>query len=521
MLAFLLLAILQDPAAVARSVDAAVPVKDHVPCDDETYLRRVTADRVGRAPAPQEIQAFKADPAADKRARKVDELLASADYGAFWGRRIATMLIGDPAAFELKGFEGLDPKAGPELAERFVGWLAKRLNEDRPWTETVAALLEARGSTAEVPELAYKLSFHGRGLPASQATGAGVSRHLLGVLIDCARCHDHPYERWNVPHFYGIAAFFVRERVAIAGKALTLKVADGGEQEIATPLSGRAGAGTVEIAKPAYLFGGAAPEGAGVDREKVLASLMTAKTNLQLFKALTNRVWAWVFGRGVVDPVDDFTPMDLPKVAGLLDSLARLSADGRRSIQGLLRGICATRLYSHAGQDAGDRSWRGTMSFAPRRWWRPLPKSQEKPLPLVVVIPDGWERIGRHSIVRLPAGAAAWRLPGKSADLDADLHLFAGQPGKKLQGLAKQWMNQVLEPVEKSEEIAGAGKVSLLEVSGTYWCDARVDGGRPFRLLVAQVDSGASAHLFRLMGPAETVEAAREAFVGMLKSAKK
>jgi len=221
-------------------------------------------------------------------------------------------------------------------------------------------MLDARGTDEGDPALAYKLSFYKEEGQAIEFAN-GVARHMLGIRLLCARCHDHPFDGWQVKDYYGLAAFNVRQRARGFGNSsekdavehVEVKYADEGEMEIQRSPDANDKSAKVKLAQggkadPVFLFGGAA--GKNDDRAKVLGMLMTSKANTQLPRALANRVWSWLFGKGIVDPVDDFNRRNKPLSSALLENLARTFVDGKYSIKYLVKAICNTETYQRSAE---------------------------------------------------------------------------------------------------------------------------------------------------------------------------
>jgi hypothetical protein len=312
--------------AVSGSIDSAVG-KRTVVADDGEFLRRVMIDLVGYPPTSVQVKEFAADTSPNKRVAKIDELLAHDDFADLWSRMFAEVFFGDYHNVTMDTSPKLSKAASARIVADFVKWLKMKLQKDKPWTEIVAEILDARGKDEGDPALAYKLAmFNEEG--AVHEFSTRTARHFLGIRLLCAKCHDHPFDQWTNEHFYGLAAFNARVKVSASGASGEKDAADhvqlgykeDGEAMIDPVLIAK-GANVMKSkqsgeAKPIFLFGGMAPPGPNVDRIKVLIPLMTGKANKQLPKALVNRVWGWLMGRGIVHPVDDFT-MRTMKVASL------------------------------------------------------------------------------------------------------------------------------------------------------------------------------------------------------------
>jgi hypothetical protein len=324
-------------------------------CDDGEFLRRVMLDLVGYPPTGEQTKAFIDDTTPNKRAAKVDELLNTDEWADFWSRLFAEKYFGNYHSVTMDTMPKLSGAASSRIVKDFIRWFKMKLQKDRPYTEMVAEMLDARGSDEGDPALAYKLAMYNEEGAVSEFAN-NVARHMLGIRLLCAKCHDHPFDNWTVEHFYGLAAFNARQRARGYGNSgekdavdhVEVKYADEGEAminnvEIDSDIVRKSKSGGT--AKPVFLFGGMAPPGPGVDRIKILVQLMTGRGNTQLPKALVNQVWGWLFGRGIVHPVDDFNQRNRPVIGGVLDSIASDFASNKYSIKHLVKSIMMSERY--------------------------------------------------------------------------------------------------------------------------------------------------------------------------------
>ncbi|MBI3855766.1 MAG: DUF1549 domain-containing protein [Planctomycetes bacterium] len=346
---------------VCASIDGAVKgiagYKDQSPvAEDGEFLRRVMLDLVGYPPNLDQVKAFMAETAPNKRVVKIDELLASDDFADLWARQFAEVYFGNYHEVPMDTMPKLGKTASARIVGDFLKWFKLKLNKDTPYTEIVSQMLDARGTDEGDPAMAYKLSFYtGEGQAIEFSNG--VARHLLGIRLVCARCHDHPFDKWRVEDYYGLADFVYRQKARGYGNGgekdsvdhVELKYADDGDIMMPT-IKGSKDA-EVKLshggaAAPNFLFGGAA--GKNDDRMKVLAMFMTNKTNTQLPRALVNRVWYWLMGRGIVHPVDDFNLKNKALSPALLEALVRSTIESKYSIKHVVRAICNSDTYQRA-----------------------------------------------------------------------------------------------------------------------------------------------------------------------------
>lgn len=498
--AFLLLAQVVRPPLAGAVDEALRPVRrDAVlkTVDDDAFLRRVTQDLLSQEPSTEELRKFAADRDYLKRLKKVDELLASKAFARAWAARFQDAFFGDPKKLKME-IPGLAPGTEEALVGKFSEWLALALEADKPWTEIVTAILDSRGQATEHPELAYKLSFE-RGREAPLEFAAGFSRHFLGLRLQCARCHDQPYDKWTLGDFYGLAAFNVRQRVRLDGGVVRLQYHD--EGDLSLPDGGKAAA-------PRYLSGGQA----GPRDDRMLKLAAFAAADPQLAAALANRVWAWLFGRGIVHPTDDFTLRNPPS-SKVLGELAKHLRQNKHSLKSLLRGICASEIYQAEPVEVKE----GTPLYRGLSSQRPYIQKPPQDWPAFAT-PEAWSRGERRLDIRY-----RWRVPDKekkSRGADFGVQKSGTADLERKQSL-ETWTNQTVGAKVSSQKIEG-GKhpATLFDLAGDYACDPDSDDRPPYRFLVGVVEMAPGRNwLFRLSGPADTVDDWREEFIQLLKGA--
>jgi hypothetical protein len=310
--------------------------------DDAQFLRRAYLDLHGIVPAREQAERFLADGRPDKRSRLIDALLASPRYGEYladiWQGHLMSPLADDQAS----------------RADRLREWLAGQFNT-RSWDRIASELLTASGTMEENSAVIYLIE--GR-LPRGVADLTDLtSRYFLGVRLGCAQCHDHPFVAWKQQDFWGMAAFFAQiQTPGRAKQVYQLGVVD----DPRLTLSALHGAGTIDgfIAHaPTFLGGGKVPAGAGVPRD-ILAKWMRSPENPYFARAMANRTWWRLFGRGIVQPVDDMHEANPPTHPQLLDLLARRFIDSGFDLKFLTRAIVLSRAYqrtSRAGESATEK----------------------------------------------------------------------------------------------------------------------------------------------------------------------
>jgi len=292
------------------------------PADDATFLRRVCLDVIGTLPTPLESREFLDDKRPDKRARLVDRLLKRTEYADYWALKWADLLRVDRLTL------------GHQRAYRYYRWIRDSFADNLPLDQFTRQLLTATGPVSENPAAIFYQVIGG---PGDRA--AVVSQVFLGMRIECAQCHHHPYDRWSQTDYWGMQAFFTQ---------IAFKPGPGGSSIVATgaaktkhPRSGReVFAHALETGMP-----DASPPG---DRRKLLANWMTADGNRFFARNLANRTWAHFLGRGLVEPIDDVRLTNPPTNPELLDALAAHLIAGNFDQHSLIRTITASNAYQRS-----------------------------------------------------------------------------------------------------------------------------------------------------------------------------
>jgi hypothetical protein len=317
-------------------------------CTDQEFLRRAWMDLCGVLPEPAAARAFLASADPRKRARLIDDLLRRPEYADFWTLKWSDVLRSSRNAIQVKG------------THVYQKWLRDHLSANTPFDRVVRELLTASGSSSANPAANY---FRVARNPASLAEM--TAQLFLGVRMECARCHNHPFERWTQDDYYGLAAFFARVRrkpadePALAelrarpeGLATAEVVYDARTGEVVQPRTQRP-------VPPRFLGGGAPTLAAGCDRRHALAEWLTGPGNPFFARAAANRVWFHLLGRGIVDPVDDFRESNPPANDALLDALAGDFGAHHFDLQHLIRTIMNSRTYQLSAQPNDDNKGDG------------------------------------------------------------------------------------------------------------------------------------------------------------------
>ena len=295
-------------------------------CDDHTFLRRATTDISGRIPTPDEVASFLADESPDKRARLVDRLLEEPDFADHWANKWVDLLRPNPYRVGIKAVLNYDH------------WIRKAFHDRKPWDQFVRELITAEGSTFRNGAVTL---FRDRRSPDELTTL--VSQLFIGVRLECAKCHHHPFEVWGQDDFYSFAAYFAKLDRKGTGVSPPISGSEefffaGKKGSVKHPL-------TNEEMTPRPLFGDAASLDNTNDPRDVLADWMTSPDNHLFAQVMTNRVWADMMGRGLVDPVDDFRATNPPSNAPLLEDLGHAFRDSGFSLTELIRVIANSHVY--------------------------------------------------------------------------------------------------------------------------------------------------------------------------------
>jgi hypothetical protein len=296
-------------------------------CTDSEFIRRVHLDLCGKLPTTDEVRAFLADTRPDRRARVIDRCLDSRDYAAYFALRWGSILR--------NGLTVGNQSEGAAYA--FSDWLRDRIARNRPYDEFVRDIVTASGDWVESPAVNWYWQMSND--PLHQPT-TDCAQVFLGLRLQCARCHHHPYERWSQDDYFGLAGFFARLRSKPAGM---------GDEVVFFPDRTRSTdelhPRTGQPLDPKLLDGPTLDVPPEQDPRQKLAEWMVKPGNPFFARALCNRMWSYLMGRGLVDPVDDMRATNPPSNPELLDALAGDFVKHKYDVKHLLRTICNSRVY--------------------------------------------------------------------------------------------------------------------------------------------------------------------------------
>ncbi len=308
---------------VGQKLDAlGLPPSDR--CNDADFMRRCYLDVIGLLPTPQEARTFLADQGANKRKRLVDRLLARPEYVDYWTLRWADMLRCSRQTLGDKGMASL------------YQWIRDAVAENEPWDRFARGLLLAQGSAFSNGAANYF-----RGAASPNALAETTSQVFLGVRMECAKCHNHPYERWTQNQYYQMAAFFARVASKTGDQKDEPVVTLSNTGEVRHPKTGR------EVAPCALDSSPVAADFRG-DRRAVLVEWLTSPQNPFFSHEVVNRLWKHFLGRGLVEPVDDLRATNPPSNAPLFDALADDFVRGGYDLRRSMRLILLSQTYQRS-----------------------------------------------------------------------------------------------------------------------------------------------------------------------------
>lgn len=410
---------------------------------DAEFLRRVYLDLTGLPPQPETIRAFLADTRETwiKRNELVDRLIGSPEYVEHWTNKWADLLQVNRRFLSEKG------------AWALRDWIRRAVDANMPYDEFVHTILTASGSTFENPPAAYM-----RVLREPVDAMENSTQLFLGVRFNCNKCHDHPFERWTQGQYYHLAAYFAQVK---------RKPGQSAEDEVIydTPGSGEvAHVKTNQPVEPSfpYQHPGAVPSSS--NRREQFAAWVTAKENPYFATSFVNRVWSYLLGVGLIEPVDDVRAGNPPSNPELLKALTDDFVAAGFDVEHLVRRICTSRTYQH--------------SIVPNRWNEDdginYSHAVARRLPAETLYDAVHRATGTSPhLPGLPAGFLATQLPDSNVPLPGGFLDLFGKP-----------------PRESACECERSGGVvlgqALTLVNGPVIAEAIADGNSRIAKLTAQ-----------------------------------
>ena len=334
--------VIEEPVAAYPEVPRHNLIDDHVFAkarkfhlvpsplsSDAEFLRRLCLDLTGRLPPVHRVRRFLADPDPQKRTRLIGLLLRSPEFVDHWSWRFYDFLR--------------------VISPVYKDWVRRAIAENKPYDQFARERVAAQGFDG--PSRHYE-DMGGTAVPLPQNAMGEQVRVFLGRRMDCAQCHDHPYETWSQDQFWGLTAFFGRLSNLHPGfPQVDFVIMDDPEGY------GTFGKGarvihprTKQEVQPRFLDGSPVPEDRRDDWRLALAEWMTSPDNPYFAPAMANRMWGYFFGRGIVDPVDDFRSNNLATHPRLLEALARYFVRSGYDLRSLIRVMVESRTYQLSGE---------------------------------------------------------------------------------------------------------------------------------------------------------------------------
>jgi len=382
-------------------------------CTDAEFLRRVRLDLCGVPPSPEQVRAFLADerPSRVKRDELIDQLIGSPEFVEHWTNKWADLLQVNRKYL------------GEQGATALRNWIRQAVAANMPYDQFAYAILTADGSTLENPPAAYY-----KVLRTPADTMENTTQLFLAVRFNCNKCHDHPFERWTQDQYYHLAAYFAQvtrkdhpdyaeQRIGGTdvefGKALVEIVYDQDSGEVTHDRTGK-------IAEPSFPYPTPGTEAEHASRRVQLARWLTSKDNQYFAKSYVNRIWSYLLGVGIIEPVDDIRAGNPPSNPELLERLTNDFIASNFNVRELMRTILKSRTYQ--------------LSIVTNKWNEDDQANYAHALPRRLpaeTLYDALQHATGHrpSLPGLPDGSLASQLPDAGAKVpDGFLELFGRPP---------------------------------------------------------------------------------------------
>lgn len=385
---------------IDEAVDAKLQQLKFLPsavCTDEEFIRRVYLDVIGLLPTVEEAQQFLADDSSDKRAKLIDRLLDRPEFAKFW-----TLKWGDLLRLTSK-------QVGGDGVYKYHRWVERAIEANLPYDQFARELLTARGSTHLNPPA----NFYRTAADTNDCVET-ISQVFLGARLQCAKCHNHPFERWTQDNYYGMAAFFNRVQRKSTPKPDETFIWVSNKGEVTQPRTG-------QQMKPWLPGDGDVQDPQVDDRREIFAEWLTRPDNPFFAKIEANRIWSHLLGRGIVDPPDDFRDSNPPSNALLLDKLSADFVASGFDRKHVIRTILNSRTYQ-SSFEPNDFNKDDTKYFS---HYQPRLLSAEQLLDAICDVTAVPEKFGS-----LPPTTRATQLPAPDLVKHEFLKIF-GQPERQ------------------------------------------------------------------------------------------
>lgn len=327
-----------DTAAVAKFIDAQIDkqlaaekITASPACTDEEFLRRAYLDITGVIPTAEQTKGFLESKDTAKRAKLIDDLLASPNYARHQADIWMGLLVQKTSDNRRVNFESMRT------------WLAEQFEANKPWNVIVSDIVTSSGAQDKNPAVGFYLSNN----TVDKMTDE-LCKSFLGVQLQCAQCHDHKFNDWKQSEYWAMAQFFMHVQVGGLGKDASPSVEE--KPNVRRNAKMNVLPESAKMVQPKFLQG-PAPYIAPTEMARpVLAKWMTSPTNPFFAKAMVNRVWSELFGRGIVNPVDDMVGQNQPSHPEMLTGLAADFAANGFDVKQLVRSICNSAAYQRSSK---------------------------------------------------------------------------------------------------------------------------------------------------------------------------
>lgn len=407
-------------------------------CTDSEFVRRIYLDVTGLLPSVDAATSFLADTEPKKREKLIDELLKSPEHAKFWALkwgdilRIKAANITSPGVF------------------KYHRWLVRAFQNNMPYDEFARQLLTSTGSTFENPAANYYRTAAG-----TNDCTESTAQIFLGARLECARCHNHPHERWTQDNYYGLGAFFNRIQRDTTERPNEVFVSVTNSGEVTQPRTG-------QTMQPWLPGSDDLPMESSTDRRIILAEWLAAQNNPYFAHVEVNRLWSQLNGQGIVDPIDDFRASNPPSNTKLLNALAKDFVDQGFDRRHILRTILNSQTYQRSARF--DSTNEDDDRYGSRYYRRLLSAEQlMDAISDVTGIPDQFSG--------LPSGTRATQLP--SPDFGKSFLKIFGQPQRK-----------TVCQCERSDDVNLSQALQL--ANGSFLNDKVMNGNCRFRVMLKE-----------------------------------
>jgi len=342
-----------EPVEVARAIDqhideflSAAKLGPSPLTDDEEFLRRVFLDLTGRVPTAEQAVAFLDSDEPDRRTQLIDTLLETPDFGEQFGRTWRDWVMPPELPSDKNG--GAQPYGE---AKAFGSWLGKKFAANEPWDRITREILTVKGEIKNNPQVIFFGLVGTGGKTSADGSARAVASLFMGVRLQCARCHDDPYRDWSQHEHWALAAFFGRSQ----GDFKKIEVGKGPSKnpgEIIIP--GDAFKNSGETVLTSFLRGADFKVEKEVDLRQPFVDWLVSKENPYFARSFANRLWFYLFSRGIVNPIDDLRELNPPSHPGLMKLLSQVFVASKFSVKHMFRCVLNSQAYQRASRaDAG------------------------------------------------------------------------------------------------------------------------------------------------------------------------